>query len=128
MMTSSSLLSSLLMREKGMGISSSAGYAPLASMVKEANRELCFRLTERPGQKPRPAMISPSGLRELWLEPMVAPAAILLCPITNAAQRNELLWCCSCAGKINEFNTSQQEMVALLPRYELISLAPYFNC
>src|ERR1044071_4507338 len=97
-------------------------------MLKEAKRLLCLRLTQRPGQKPRLAWISPSGLRELWLEPMVAPAAILLWPWTRAAHKNELLWCCSCAGKISEFNTSQQEMVALLPRYELISLAPYFNC
>ncbi len=58
---------------------------------------------------------------------MVAPAAILLCPIKSAAHKNELLWCCSCAGKISEFSTSQQEIVALLPKYELINLAPYFN-
>src|SRR5687767_4462076 len=97
-------------------------------MVKDANFELCLRLTQSPGQKPRPAMISPSAPLLLWLLPMVAPAAILLCPITSEAHRKELLWCCSCAGKISEFNTSQQEMVELFPRYELMSRAPYFNC
>src|ERR1700743_1954923 len=99
-----------------MGISSSAGESPLAKRLKEAKRELCFRLTHKPGQKPRPAMISPSALRLLWFDPMVAPAAILLWPITSAAHKKLLLWCCSCAGKIREFSTSQQEIVALLPK------------
>src|SRR5690554_6695982 len=95
--------------------------------VYEAKRELCLRLTHSPGQKPRPAMISSSPARELWLDPTVAPAAMLLCPITSEAQRNELLWCCSCAGKSNELSTSQQDMVLLSPRKELISRAPYLS-
>jgi hypothetical protein len=48
--------------------------------------------------------------------------------MTRAAHKKELLWCCSCAGKIKEFNTSQQEIVALGPKKELINRAPYFNC
>ena len=95
--------------------------------VKEANLELCFRLTHKPGQKPLAVTISPSAARLLWFDPIVTPAAILLCPITSAAHKNELLWCCSCPGNIREFRTSQQEMVELLPRNELISRAPYFN-
>src|SRR5690606_5119691 len=102
--------------------------SPFAISVYEAKRELCLRLTHLPRQKPRPATISPSAARELWLEPTVAPAAILLCPIINAAQRNELLWCCSCAGKMSELSTSQQEMVLLSPKNELMSRAPYFSC
>ena len=47
-------------------------------IVKEANLELCLRLTHNPGQKPRPAISSPSAPLELWFEPMVAPAAMLL--------------------------------------------------
>src|SRR3954468_19600547 len=94
-MTSSSRFASLLTSEKGKGTFNSYKKSPFARMQKDANLELCLRLTQRPGQKPRPAINSPSGLRLLWFEPMVAPAAILLCPITRAAQRNELLWCCS---------------------------------
>src|SRR5690606_5692073 len=101
--------------------------SPFTINVYEAKRELCLRLTQRPGQKPRPATISPSAPRELWLEPTVAPAAMLLWPITSEAQRNELLWCCSCAGKMSEFSTSQHEMVLLSPRNELINRAPYFS-
>ena len=89
---------------------------------------MCFRATDKPGQNPRPACNSPSAPRELWLEPRVAPAAILLWPLTIAAHKNELLWCCSWAGKIRAFNTSQQEMVELLPKKELIKRAPYFSC
>ena len=63
----------------------------------------------------------------MWLEPMVAPAAMLLCPMTQAEMRNELLWCCSCKGKMRLFKTSQQEMVELSPMKELMSLAPYFS-
>src|ERR1700742_2364897 len=70
MMTSSLSLSLLLSNEKGMGISISDGYAPFATMLNEANLELCLKLTLSPGQKPRPAMISPSALRELWLDPI----------------------------------------------------------
>ena len=58
----------------------------------------------------------------------VAPAAILLWPLTIAAHKKELLWCCSWAGKMRAFNTSQQEMVELLPKKELIKRAPYFSC
>src|SRR5690606_18114969 len=96
--------------------------------VYDAKRELCLRLTQSPGQKPRPAMISPSAPRELWLDPTVAPAAMLLCPITSDAQRKELLWCCSCAGKMSELSTSQQEIVLLSAKNELIKRAPYFSC
>ena len=86
-----SLCTSLLTSEKGRGISSSAGKSPFAIIVYDANLELCLRLTQSPGQKPRPACISPSAPRELWFEPIVAPAAILLCPISKAAHKNELL-------------------------------------
>src|SRR5690606_31373943 len=65
MITSRLLLTSLFTREKGMGIFSSAGKSPFARMVYDANFELCFRLTHSAGQKPRPAIISPSGPREL---------------------------------------------------------------
>src|SRR5690606_27032129 len=102
--------------------------SPFAISVYEAKRELCLRLTHRPGQKPRPATISPSAARELWFDPTVAPAAMLLCPMINDAQRNELLWCCSCAGKMSELSTSQHEMVLLSPKNELIRRAPYFSC
>ena len=84
-------------------------------------------LAQSPGQNPRPAWISPSAVRLLWLDPMVAPAAMLLCPITTLEIRNELLWCCSCEGKIRLFNTSQQEIVELSPMKELMSRAPYFR-
>ena len=75
-------------------------------------------LVQRPGQKPRDATISPSVARLLWLEPRVAPAAMLLCPITQAEMRNELLWCCSCEGKMRLLSTSQHEMVELSPSTE----------
>ena len=57
----------------------------------------------------------------------MAPAAMLLWPITSAAIRNELLWCCSWAGKIRLLRISQQETVELSPRYEWISRAPYLS-
>ena len=44
----------------------------------EAKLEECLRLVHRPGQKPRPATISLSAVRPLWLEPTVHPAARLL--------------------------------------------------
>ena len=47
--TNLSLLTSLLTNEKGMGIFNSEGKSPFAMMVKEANFELCFRLTHNPG-------------------------------------------------------------------------------
>src|ERR1700759_1223627 len=75
---SRSWATSLFTKENGMGIFSSAGKSPLAIIVNEANLELCFKLTQRPGQNPLLAINSPSGPLELWLDPMVAPAAILL--------------------------------------------------
>ena len=36
-------------------------------MVKDANFELCFRLTHSPGQKPRPATISPSAALDIMI-------------------------------------------------------------
>src|SRR5438128_2386393 len=89
--TSISFATSLLTRQNGIGIFSSAGKSALAKMVNVANFELCFKLTHSPGQNPRSATISPSALRLLWLLPIVAPAAILLCPNTSDAHKNELL-------------------------------------
>ena len=54
---------------------------------------------ESPGQKPLPASISPSLALELWLEPMVAPAAMLDCPLTRAAMRKLVLWVLLVAGE-----------------------------
>src|SRR5512135_1722097 len=84
-------------------------------------------LEHNPGQNPRPACTSLSLARLLWFDPIVAPAARLLCPITREAMRKELLWCCSCDGKIRLFRTSQQEIVELSPRNEWISRAPYLR-
>src|SRR5690606_8310016 len=99
---------SLLTKQKGNRIFNSCKKSPFTISVYDAKRELCLRLTHKPGQNPRPAMISPSAARELWLDPTVAPAAILLCPFTSAAQRKELLSCCSCAGKSKVCRTAQQ--------------------
>ena len=82
---------------------------------------------QRPGQKPRPATISPSGARELWFEPIVAPAAMFDCPMTVEAMRNELLWCCSWNGKMRLLSSSQQETVELSPITEFRSRAPYLS-
>ncbi len=60
-----SLLTSLLIKENGMGIFNSAGKSPFARRVKLANFELCFKLTHSPGQKPLPACNSPSAPRLL---------------------------------------------------------------
>ena len=57
----------------------------MTNSVNEAKRQECFSVVQRPGQKPRPATISPSLARLLWLEPIVAPAAMLLCPSTAEA-------------------------------------------
>src|SRR5690606_74811 len=84
-------------------------------------------LTHSPGQNPRLASTSPSAAREWWFEPTVAPAATLLCPWISAAQRKELLWRCSCAGKSSESSTSQHEMVEVSPKKELISRASYLT-
>ena len=54
-----------ILDEKGTGIFNSAGKSPLAIIVNDANFELCFKLTQSPGQKPRPAIISPSAARLL---------------------------------------------------------------
>ena len=91
MIRSRSPAASLAIRLNGSGTSSSAGKSPLASSANEANRQKCLTLTHSPGQKPRPASISPSGERLLWLEPIVAQAAMLLWPLTSAAMRKELL-------------------------------------
>ena len=93
-------------------------------MVWQAKTEECFSDTQSPGQKPRPATISPSAVLPLWLEPTVAPAAMLLCPPTQAAMRKELLWCCSWAGKIRLQTSSQQETVLLSPSTELKKRTP----
>ena len=95
MILSSLAVGSLMISENGMGIFSSNGKSPLASKENEANLELCLRLTQRPGQNPRPAINSPSALLELWFDPMVAPAATFDCPISKEAHKKELLWCCS---------------------------------
>src|SRR5690606_4389742 len=84
-------------------------------------------LTHSPGQNPRLASTSPSAARELWFEPIVAPAAILVCTWITAAQRKALLWCCSCAGKSSELSTSQHEMVEWSPKKELVDRAPYLS-
>ena len=88
---------------------------------------MCLKLELNPGQKPRPAMISPSGLRELWLLPIVAPAAMFDCPKTVVAIRNDELWCCSWKGKIRLFKSSQQDTVELSPKIEFKRRAPYLS-
>ena len=77
MILNSLAVGSLIIKENGIGIFNSKGKSPLANKEKEANLELCFKLTHKPGQKPLPAISSPSAPLELWLDPMVAPAATL---------------------------------------------------
>ena len=117
----------LFTRANGSGTFISAGKSPFASRVNDAKRLECFTDEHSPGQNPRPATNSPSLARLLWLLPMVAPAAILLCPIMTDAMRNELLWCCSCPGNMRLFRTSQHEMVLLSPIMEFMRRAPYLK-
>ena len=92
-------------------------------MVKGANTQLCLKFVTSPGQKPRPAWISPSAARELWFDPIVAPAAIFAWPAIKFAIKNELLWCCSWNGNSKLCRISAQDTFEFGPIYVWITRA-----